>query len=255
MLKFLILVLLTIRKRSGYVAAGDLSGKGAKFWIQTFGSWMVKKPWLTNITYNFAGDFKNEDYYEYKVMVVVEPLPLPTATVSGESVGTLLLPVTTANSASKGSPTAYFATVKGNVAGKYGKVYSNLMYGVEWRTTGNNGAGSVYDVTRPPGGTEEARPDPDHSKTYRPTKIWRCFWKKSKFCHWLNRIENAGRIEVQQHASYRTFSTKGFKSLEPRLNLTYDIFREEEWLDDSGSFRTVWIWTDLQDPIHDLPLS
>jgi len=31
-----------------------------------FGTWAVKKPWLTSLTYNFAGDFENQDYYEYK---------------------------------------------------------------------------------------------------------------------------------------------------------------------------------------------
>ncbi|HWS00255.1 MAG TPA: TonB-dependent receptor, partial [Prolixibacteraceae bacterium] len=58
--------------------------------FKLFGTWAVKKPWLTSLNYNFSGDYEKQEYYEYKVIGSSSAMPLPTATVSGESVGTLL---------------------------------------------------------------------------------------------------------------------------------------------------------------------
>ena len=134
--------------------------KEQNFGVKLFGTWSVKRPWLTNLTYNFAGDFEKQDYYEYKVIGISGVVPIPTATVSGVAPGTLLPSNYDSQLNIIGRPYNYFASVKGNVTGKYGKEHSNLMYGVEWRTAGNNGEGSIYDVTRPPGGAIQASTRP-----------------------------------------------------------------------------------------------
>ncbi len=198
-----------------------------------FGNWLVKKPWLTNVTYNFSGDFENQDYYEYKVTSVSGATPLPTATVSGESVGTLLPSSYDSKLNIVGKPYSYFATVKGNVTGQYGKVGSNLMYGVEWRTSGNNGAGRIYDATRPPTGASTTRPR--SFKDVPPNKNLALFIEDE-----INLPIGSTRLKTEAGLRYNNmlpaglFSTDGFMSLEPRLNMTYDIFgkRDEQLIRD-----------------------
>ena len=176
--------------------------KEQSFGFKLFGSWLVKKPWLTNITYNFAGDFKNEDYYEYKVAGGSGATPLPTATVSGESVGTLLPSSYDSKLNIEGKPYSYFATVKGNVTGKFGKVYSNLMYGVEWRTTETMEQAVFMTL---PGHRASHHYQAKIIQDIPANRNLALFLEeKVNFCPWLYPIENAGRIEVQQHASYRT---------------------------------------------------
>ncbi len=202
--------------------------KEKSFGFKLFGTWLVKKPWLTNITYNLAGDFKNEDYYEYKVISSSGATPLPTATVSGESVGTLLPSSYDSKLNIEGKPYSYFATVKGTVTGKYGKVYSNLMYGAEWRTTGNNGAGSIYDVTRPPGAGSEATTRPRSFKDIPANKNLALFLEeKVNFSIGSTRLKTQAGLRYNNMLPTGLFSTKGFKSLEPRLNMTYDIFQNK----------------------------
>ncbi len=192
-----------------------------------FGSWLIKKPWLTSLTYNFAGDFERQDYYEYRVTSSSGAVPLPTATVSGESVGTLLPSTYDSKLNIEGRPFSYFATIKGNTTAKYGKVSSTLMYGVEWRTTGNNGAGRIYDPTRPPSGASSTRPR--SFKDIPANKNLALFLEEK-----LNVPIGSTRLKAQAGLRYNNmlpkglFSTKGFMSIEPRLNLTYDIFQREK---------------------------
>lgn len=199
--------------------------KEQSFGFKLFGTWVVKKPWLTSLTYNFAGDFENQDYYEYRVTSSSGAVPLPTATVSGESVGTLLPSSYDSKLNIEGKPYSYFATVKGNTVGRYGGVSSNLMYGVEWRTTGNNGAGRIYDPTRPPTGTSTTRPRA--FKDIPANKNLALFLEEK-----LNIPIGPTNLKAQAGLRYNNmlptglFSTNGFKSVEPRLNLTYDIFSD-----------------------------
>ncbi len=191
-----------------------------------FGSWLLKKSWLTSITYNFSGDFENQNYYEYRVTSSSGAVPLPIATVSGESVGVLLPSTYDSKLNIEGKPYSYFATLKGNTIGKYGKITSNLMYGAEWRTTGNNGAGRVYDPTRPPTGASSTRP---RSFKDIPANRNLALFLEEKF----NFPIGSTRVKAQAGLRYNNmlptglFSTKGFKSVEPRVNLTYDLFQRK----------------------------
>lgn len=196
------------------------------FGFKLFGSWSVKKPWLTSISYNFAGDFEKQDYYEYKVTSSSGAAPLPTATVSGESVGTLLPSSYDSELNIEGRPYSYFAVVKGMVAGKYGRITNNLMYGVEWRTTGNNGEGRIYDVTRPPTGASSTRPRA--FKDVPPNKNLALFMEeKFSFPIGSTRMRTQAGLRYNNMLPSGLFSTKGFMSVEPRLNLTYDIFQKK----------------------------
>ena len=150
-------------------------------------------------------------------------MPLPIATVSGESVGTLLPSSYDSELTIDGKPYSYFAVVKGNVTGRYGKVNSNLMYGVEWRTTGNNGEGRIYDPTRPPTGATTTRPR--SFKDVPANKSLSLFLEeKVIFPIGETRMKTQAGLRYNNMLPAGLFSTNGYMSFEPRLNLTYDIF-------------------------------
>ncbi|MCK9411567.1 MAG: TonB-dependent receptor [Prolixibacteraceae bacterium] len=199
--------------------------KEQSFGVKFFGTWSVKRPWLTNLTYNFSGDFEEQDYYEYKVTSRSGATPLPIATVSGESVGTVLPSSYDSELKIEGKPYNYFATIKGNVSGKYGNLYSNLMYGLEWRTTGNSGAGRIYEVTRPPVTATTTRPR-SFNDVPANKNLALFLEEKLNFSIGPTRLKTEAGLRYNNMLPRGLFTTSGFKSLEPRLNLTYDLFQQ-----------------------------
>jgi len=193
--------------------------------VKFFGNWLAKLPWLTSLTYNISGDFKKQAYYENTVVSSGGATPLPTSMVSGESVGTLLPSSYDSQLNIEGKPYSFFATLKGNLYGKNGSRGSNLMYGIEWRTTGNNGEGQIYDPTRPPFGASSTR-----QRSFRdvPANKNLALFVEEK----LNFTIGTTQLKLQAGVRYNNmlpsglFSTKGFKSLEPRLNMAYNIFQK-----------------------------
>ncbi len=200
--------------------------KEESFGFKLFGNWLVKKPWLTNVSYNFSGDFEEQDYYEYKVTSNGGTVPLPTAMVSGVAQGTFLPSSYESELTIDGRPYNYFGVIKGNVTGKYGLVTNNLMVGVEWRTSGNNGQGRIYDMTRPPNGAVSTRP-----RAFKDIPA-----SKNLALFLEDRVSvPIGKTTLKTQAGLRynnmlptgLFSTDGFMSLEPRVNLTYELLRKK----------------------------
>ncbi len=194
--------------------------------FKLFGTWAVKKPWLTSVTFNFSGDYEKQEYYEYKVTSGSGATPLPVATVSGEAVGTLLPSSYDSELKIDGKPYSYFAVVKGNLTAKYREVGSNLLYGIEWRTTGNSGEGSIYDVNRPPSGASSTRPR--SFSDVPPNKNLSLFVEeKVSFPIGSTSMKTQAGLRYHNMLPAGLFSTNGFMSLEPRLNIIYDIFHKK----------------------------
>ena len=200
--------------------------KEQSFGFKLFGTWAVKKPWMTSLTYNFSGDFEKQNYYEYRVTSSSGASPLPTSTVSGESIGTLLPSSYDSELTIDGRPYSYFAVLKANIAAKYGKISNNLMYGAEWRTTGNNGDGRIYDVTRPPSGASSTRP-----RAFKdvPANKNLALYMEDKviFPIGSTRLKTQAGLRYNNMLPKGLFTTKGFMSLEPRINFTYDILQKK----------------------------
>ena len=111
-----------------------------------------RKNGLGNISYNMSGNFNKQEYYHYKLSSNNSAAPLPLAYVSGESEGVLLPSQYWSELTIDGKPYNYFANLKFNTSWKIGNIGNSLMYGADWRTSGNNGEGRLYDPTRPPSG-------------------------------------------------------------------------------------------------------
>ena len=195
--------------------------------LKLFGKWSVHKPWLTNLSYNFSGDYTKQEIYEHKVANNQGVTSQPTAMVSGESVGSYLPNTYTSDLTIDGRPYNFFGNIKTNTVGKYGKIRNDFMTGAEWRSSGNNGEGRIYDITRPPNGASSTRPRAFHDIPM--SRDLALFMEdvmdvplgstllKSQFGLRYNNMLPKG-----------IFSTDGFISWEPRLNFTYRILDKEK---------------------------
>lgn len=200
-----------------------LEAKEQSLGFKLYGNWSVKKPWLTSLSYNFSGNFDQQDTYEYKV-TSGSVTPMPTSMVSGESIGIILPSSYLSELTIDGQPYNYFGTIKGNITKRYGKTDHNLMFGAEWRTSGNNGKGRIYDLTRPPSGATSTRPRA--FKDTPPSKELSLYIEEK-----IGIPIGETKLNTQFGVRYNNllptslFSTKGYMNLEPRLNITYELVK------------------------------
>lgn len=204
--------------------------------LKLFGTWWVQKPWLTNITYNFSGDYSKQRVFEHKVTTNSGVTSLPTAMVSGESVGSFLPTIYTSDLTIDGQPYNYFGTIQANINEQYGRIKNKFMLGADWRSSGNNGKGRIYDITRPPTGASSTRP-----RAFNDIPMSRDL---ALFAEDLVDIP-IGRTLLKSQFGLRynnmlpkgLFSTDGFTSFEPRINLTYQILDKKK----SGALKDLAI--------------
>ncbi len=195
--------------------------------LKLFGTWWIQKPWLTNINYNFSGDYTRQAVYEHRITTNSGVTALPTAMVSGESVGSYLPTIYTSDLTIDGKPYNFYGTVNANINDKYGRIDNKLMLGAEWRSSGNNGKGKIYDINRPPTGASSTRP-----RAFNDIPMSR------DLALFLEDIVDIpiGSTTLKSQFGFRynnmlpkgIFSTDGFMSVEPRINVTYNILEKNK---------------------------
>jgi outer membrane receptor for ferrienterochelin and colicin len=200
--------------------------KEQSFGFKLYGNWGLKKSWITNLEYNFSGDFNKQKFYEYKISSGgVTPMPL--AMESGEAVGEILPSSYFSELTIDGRPYNYFGQLKGNKTGRWGQTLHHLMAGAEWRTSGNNGLGQLYDRRRPPYGSTSSRPRA--FKDIPASNELSLFLEdKMSFPVGKTTVNAQGGIRYTNLLPKGLFATDAFTTFEPRINLTYDIFRNRK---------------------------
>jgi outer membrane receptor protein involved in Fe transport len=126
------------------------------------GKWNLKKLLITNLDYSFSSSINFQELYSREVVSLGYIQPISNARRD------TLMP-------GEYAPSEYFSemTVDGrpyNIYGKltaskiiyHGNVLNNILYGLDYRSSGNNGKGRIYDEMRPPrlGGGNATRPRP-----------------------------------------------------------------------------------------------
>lgn len=194
--------------------------------FKLYGNWSLKKNWISGIEYNFSGDYLKQENYEYKV-VSGSTTPIPTSLVAGESIGTILPSSYSAEFTLDGRPYNYFATIKANLTGVYGTVENKLLAGVEWRTSGNNGKGPIYDLTRPPSGGVTTRP---RAYSDVPASKDLAFYIEDKISLPIGQTKLNAQAGIRYNNFLPTgfFTTKGYRNIEPRINVAYDIISKKK---------------------------
>ncbi|WP_394706738.1 TonB-dependent receptor domain-containing protein [uncultured Draconibacterium sp.] len=191
--------------------------------LKLFGKWSLQKWRIGNISYNFSGSFNQQDYYSY-ALNSTSATPLPTAYIAGEYAVDILLPEYYSELTIDGKPYNYFATIKLDSRFTLGGMSNSVMYGFDWRVSGNNGKGRIYDLSRPPRDAIKTRPrafnDIPSSK-----KLALFAEDRISFPIGNNTLETQIGIRYNNFLPKGIFSTNGFTSLEPRINFAYHIPR------------------------------
>ncbi|MGV8095895.1 MAG: TonB-dependent receptor domain-containing protein [Mangrovibacterium sp.] len=194
--------------------------------FKLYGTWQVNKSWLSNIEYNFSGDFEKQSHNDYRLRSSLSSSIVSTTTEAGESVGIILPSSYYSSLKIDGRPYNYFGTVKASLAKRYGKTVNKLMVGAEWRTSGNNGDGRIYDVTRPPSSAVSTRP-----RAFKdiPESRQLAFFieDKVKFPVGKTSVETQAGLRYTNMLPKGIFSTDGFRMLEPRVNFTYHVIERK----------------------------
>ncbi|QIA07955.1 TonB-dependent receptor [Draconibacterium halophilum] len=189
--------------------------------LKIYGKWSLQKWWLGNLSYNLSGSFKQQNFYNY-TLNTTSATPIPTSYLAGEYAVNILPSSYYSELNVDGKPYNYFATIKLDSRWKIGKMSHKVLYGFDWRVSGNNGEGRLYDLTRPPRNAIETRP--------RAFKDIPASKKLALFAEdRINLPIGTNNLEAQIGIRYNNFlpkgifSTNGFNALEPRINVAYKI--------------------------------
>ena len=122
--------------------------------------WSLNKSFITNLSFDFGFNKTWQEGFE-KTLESSSSGPnfFSTATEDGEyeiayGPATYYSEVTY-----DGKPFNLYSKLKAKLYKKTGLISNNILLGAEWRTTGNNGEGRIFDLTKPPA-NEGTRPRP-----------------------------------------------------------------------------------------------
>jgi len=194
--------------------------------LKLYGKWSIQKWWLGNISYNFSGSFKKQDLYQYQSNST-SIMPIPTSYTSGEYATEYLPSNYYSELNMEGKPYNYFASIKLDCRQEIGKIGNRLLYGFDWRTTGNNGDGRKYDLTRPPKGAVTTRPRA--FKDVPESRKLALFAEDEVTVPIGNtQLKTQFGIRYNNLSPKGIFSTDGFTTVEPRLNTTYKLLKHNK---------------------------
>ncbi len=113
-----------------------------------YGSWMLNKPFISVLNYNFSGDFQKQVLHEYAV-VNRSQLPTTNTKKSGIAEGYFTELQNKDDYWQENVPVYFNAKVFGNLNKKFNETFFNSMFGFEYNLDGNLGKGNYYTTTPP----------------------------------------------------------------------------------------------------------
>lgn len=120
-----------------------------------------------------------------------------------------------------GRPFDLYSKLKAKLYKKADFIINNILFGTEWRTTGNNGEGRIFDLTKPPAGVGK-RPRPFSDI---PSLNQFSIFLEDKITLDIGSTElniMAG-IRMDNIQPKRIFKTEGSLHFDPRINISYQL--------------------------------
>lgn len=193
------------------------SNKGIRAGIN--GKWMLRKSWITNLEYNFSGDYAwSENYVKQLQSLPTGVVPFPTSYVDGIFEEKYLPGVFYTEYTTDGRPYNLFAKVKGNFNRQFGETVNSLIAGIDISVSGNNGEGLQYDLSAPPMTRLESSIRPRADKDLPVLHNYALFIEDKV-------IQPIGPTIVTVQGGIRFSNTQpgNYSSIEPRLNTAWEI--------------------------------
>jgi len=136
------------------------SDKGLTFGVH--GKWNLKKALITNLDYSFSSSFNLQELYRNEVVSLGYIQPISNARVDTLMPGVYAPPEYHTIMTVDGRPYSVYAKLVASKIFHKGNFLNNILYGMDFRTSGNNGKGRMYDELHPPrlSGGNATRPRP-----------------------------------------------------------------------------------------------
>ncbi len=130
--------------------------------IGLHGKWNLKKLFITNLDYSFSYSQNRQKLYSREIISLGYIQPISNARNDTLMEGVYAPSEYYSEMTVDGRPYNLFAKLAGSKVFHKGKTLNNILYGFDFRSSGNNGKGRMYDELRPPrlGGGDATRPRP-----------------------------------------------------------------------------------------------
>ncbi len=189
-------------------------------------NWTLNKSFITSLSFDFGFEKTWQDGYE-KTWEQSSSGPnfFTTATEDGEYEISYGPSAYYSEVNYDGRPFNIYSKLKAKLFKKSGALTNNILFGTEWRTTGNNGEGRIFDAERPPNGTG-TRPRPF---TDIPSLNQFSLFAEDKIQLEIGttalNIMAGIRMDNVQPAG--PFTTNGSIGIDPRVNIQYEILNRK----------------------------
>ena len=121
-----------------------------------------------------------------------------------------------------GKPFNFYSKLKAKLYKKSEFITNNILLGAEWRTTGNNGDGRIFDLTKPPAGLgSRPRPFTDIPALNQFSVF---IEDKIEIDIANTKLDIMAGIRMDNIQPAGIFSTNGSINFDPRINIFYEIW-------------------------------
>lgn len=189
-------------------------------------SWMLDKSFLSSLSLDISYSMDWQAGYEKTLESSSSgPTFYSTATTNGENQIKYAPSSYYSEVTYDGKPYNIYAKLKGTLFKKTGGLTHKGLYGTEWRTTGNSGAGRLYDPTRPATGLG-TRPRPF---TDIPALNQFSLFAEDKITTNIGStgLEVTLGLRMDNIQPTGPFATSGSIGIDPRINVKYNLLNRK----------------------------
>ncbi len=196
--------------------------------MNMYGSWALKKKLISNLKYTFSLSYTHQESYQKKYRTSsggVQPISL--SLVEGENYGIYLPTEQLTELTVDGKPVNVFAQVTYDKFINFDNgIINKILFGGEYRLSGNYGEGQIYDITNPPFiSNSSSRP-----RSFRdiPSLQNYSVYLENKIIIPIKqtRLDIQGGARLNNYQPFDLFSSSIGFYLEPRLNIRYTLLNK-----------------------------
>ena len=185
--------------------------------------WSLNKPFITSLSFDVGYSKTWQEGFE-KTLESSSSGPnfFSTATTSGEYEISYGQSSYYSEVTYDGKPFNFYSKLKAKLYKKSEFITNNILLGAEWRTTGNNGDGRIFDLTKPPAGNG-LRPRPF---TDIPALNQFSVFVEDKIEIDIanTKLDIMAGIRMDNIQPAGIFNTNGSINFDPRVNVRYEIW-------------------------------
>lgn len=192
------------------------------------GKWNLKKLLITNLDYSFSYSTNRQELYSKEIISLGYIQPISNARTDTLMEGVYAPSEYYSEMTVDGKPFNLYAKLAASKVIHKGKVLNKILYGFDYRTSGNNGEGRMYDELRPPrlGGGDATRPRPyNEIPDMTQFSLFLSDNLTLPLGHTVFFLEAGMRFNNYQPVGL--FKGEIETSIEPRINLKYEFLNQD----------------------------